>query len=364
MQSDKSLLDGIISDYFNSIYRQFEYRRKNKWKIEFFSVLYNMSILFTILNVIPFLPGVSDNYLHSLYLSIKQYLTGTPFKDYNFYTKWLLGLALSLVILAITYPFSKYWNVQEKRYSLSRKLLMFCYVYTVRTELKSYLINDNSQHIENSKNFFKQYIKTLTYRNYEGESDKTISAHIGELTSQLKEKYSWIQFDESTEDIINALSSVEEKILERLIQKVDLEKIVPLIEYLVLYEFSKIKKDELATDGTPLSHKRLSYILSFADGINSLEKIEIANDNANPSKNLISEMIHAIPALFSSNNIFVLFISWLILLISLFVPISLLIISNLKLKVDSTIIIGIISSPFIGAITLVATIYSKNKKTE
>ncbi len=64
----------------------------------------------------------------------------------------------------------------------------------------------------------------------------------------------------------------------------------------------------------------------------------------------------------SSSNIVVMLFSWLILLTIVFVFPSIMVINSFKLTIDSTILIGLLTAPFIGAITLVATIYSKNKK--
>jgi hypothetical protein len=151
-------------------------------------------------------------------------------------------------------------------------LLLFCYIYSVRKELKSYLINENLQHIEKSKKFFKSYFNIFVHDTYK-DNDKSINIRITKLIDDIQEKHGWIEFSEDTYKILKALSSTE-KISERLNQILELEAVVKTIDYLILYEFAKIKKDELTPDGTKLELRKKDYLLSFATGINEINQID------------------------------------------------------------------------------------------
>jgi hypothetical protein len=94
-------------------------------------------------------------------------------------------------------------------------------------------------------------------------------------------------------------------------------------------------------------------ILNNYEGINETERTK---------KSKIKSVLNFIANLYTSSNIIVMFLSWLVLLTLIFVASSIIILKKVSIEIDSTILIGLLSAPFLGAITLTATIYSKNKK--
>ena len=131
---------------------------------------------------------------------------------------------------------------------------------------------------------------------------------------------------------------------------------------MVLYEFSKIKPKELNSDGVELKDQRVNYIKEFANQLNGIKEIEDIVEETNIKRNKVKTIITPVVNLFSSSNILIMFLSWLVLLTIVFVLSAILVINSLKITIDSTILIGLLTAPFLWAITLVATIYTKNKK--
>ena len=147
MQKDKKLLDGVVADYYNSIEEQFEYRLKNNWKIELTSFLRMFSILFVVFNVLPVLVFLDDEYLRFIFDLLKSKL-GLSNVSFNFYVSWGIGVILSLLILGIVYIPYKIWDNRDIKKALKYRLMEFCYAYSLRKDIKSYLINENPIHLE------------------------------------------------------------------------------------------------------------------------------------------------------------------------------------------------------------------------
>jgi len=161
MENDKSLLEGIISDYFNSVEDAFQYRLKNEWKINTSQIILVFSVLFLTINVIPIVPALSKNYFLFLFDLLKE-RTILPFDQFNFWIKWLFGAIFSLVLFGLAFLFYIYWDRKNTKKALGYKFMSFCYIYSLRKELKSYLINDNEQHLEKCVKFFKNVFSKIS----------------------------------------------------------------------------------------------------------------------------------------------------------------------------------------------------------
>lgn len=359
---DKQLLDGIISDYYNSIEDSFFYRLRNSWKMNNATFFFVVSILFLLGNIIPILPGAVDDYLLWIFEKIKSNLT-FEIKEYSFWIQWALGTILSLLIFGIAFIPFKYWHIRENKKAIKTSHLNFCYAYTLGREIKSFLINENDTHLENISEYFNKVNSHLVLTPfYDNNRDSASKIPIYELRDRLLKKYNWIEFNKETNELIDAFKSINSKIKKRIIQKVELEKVVPFVDILTLYEFSYIKPNLENPQNVELKEQRLTYLKEIGKELNKLNKYEDLNEVERTKKSKIKSVLNFFVNLFTSSNILVMFISWLILLTIIFVTSSILILKKVNIAIDSTILIGLLSAPFLGAITLAATIYSKNKK--
>ncbi len=359
MENEKTLIDGIVSDFYNSVEETFLYRLKNGWKFSVSWTFFTVSIGYLVLNIIPLLPSMYENYLLPIFNIIKRNLN-LPLPEYNFWLKWAIGSLLSVIIWGVAYLPYKYWDYKKEKKALKTKYLNFCYIFSLRKELKNYLITENENLLDKGVSYFQKVIDPIITFSVIGESSTTLS--VVKLKQHITKQFSWINFTPETERIINSLSTIDNKIIQRIKQKKEIEKIIPLVDLLILYEFSSIKPEVLNSNGVTLKEKQLDYFTTFTkelDTIDIVEEVNVINDSKTDKMKLaFSKLVN----LFTTSNIMVLFISWLILLSILFVLTSILVINFLNIKLDSTLLIGLLTAPFIGAITLSATIYSKTKK--
>ncbi len=359
---DKQLLEGIISDYYNSVEDSFFYRLKNAWKINTATTFFVLAIFFLICNLIPILPAFIDNYLLWIFDKIKINFI-IEIEDYSFGIQWALGTILSIVILAIAYIPFKFWDIRENKKAIKTSLLNFCYSYTLRKELKSYLINENNSHLEHISEYYqKVHSHLLLTPFYAKNSDTASQIPIYTLRDKLLKKYSWLEFKKETNELIDAFKSIRSKIEKRINLKVELEKVVPFVDILTLYEFSFVKPTLENSEKVVLKEQRLKYLKEIQKELIKINEYEGLNEVERTKKSKIKSVLDFFVNLFTSSNILIMFLSWLILLTIIFVASSILILEKINLEVDSTILIGLLSAPFLGAITLAATIYSKNKK--
>ena len=359
---DKQLLEGIISDYYNSIEDSFFYRRKNLWKSNTAALLFVLSVLFLFGNIIPLFPAFKDDYLLWLFNKIK---TNFPIgiEDYSFWIKWAFGTILSALIAGILFIPFKYWDRKENKRFVKSSNLNFCFAYTLRKELKSFLINENNSHLDNISEYFEKVNSHLALSPfYENNRDNAKQIPLFELRDKLLKKYDWIKFNEETNDLIDSFKSINPKIKKRIQEKSELELVIPFIDDLTLYEFSFIKPNLKNQQEVELKDQRFLYLKEMQKELNKIDAYEGVNETERTKKSKIKFALNFVANLYTSSNILVMFISWLVLLTIIFVASSILILKKVSIDIDSTILIGLLSAPFLGAITLTATIYSKNKK--
>lgn len=356
---DKDLLEGIVEKYYNSVQELFRYRIKHEWKFTLSLMLFLFSFFFVFLSAIPIFPFLFENYLNFIFKPINQYFD-LGIQEYNFLTRWLVGTITSVLTLGILYLPYKYWDVKETKKALNRKQMTFCYAFSLLTELKKYLINDNEMHLENTSKYFNNIISSFTDFQISNGS-KYLNLGLPKLREEILKRFDWFGLTRETNEIIKAISSVDKKVIERLKQKIELDKIIPILESITLYEFSKIKPDEKDMLGKKLRDKRNNYLEEFAERINILGEIENVTENKRRKVNYLKTTVSLIIDSFTSSNILVLFSSWLVFLTIIFVIVALIVVNITSLKMDTTLLTGILTVPFIGAITFTTAIYSKNK---
>jgi hypothetical protein len=357
MEIHKEHLEGIVSDYFNSINNLFAYRQRNSWKFTLTRFLFVLSIIYFVVNALPYLPWILDHYFESIYLYIKQSI---PFlKEYNFWTRWGLGIVISIIIMGVIYPFYKYWDIKEKKRAIDIELLHFCYVYSFRKEIKTYLINGLQEHLLRASKYYNSIIDhQLVVTAF---SEKSPRMYLFEALDKIKKQFPWIKLSDESSRVLSALTSIPNKFGGRLEQKKDLEVLLPAIDYLTFLEFAKIKPEIKISPDQTFENINNDLFFLFISEVERISAIEPRNKVKIASSDKIKVLLNNIGNLFISRNMIVCFLSWLVLLGVLFEPIAMLFINITQIKLDSTLIIGFLTVPFIGAATIAASIYNKSK---
>ena len=163
MNEDRLLLDTIISQYFDSVKDLFEYRKKNELKPLMSFILFILPMVFFVFGGLLPLPLIDENSFPFLFSFINNYL-GIHLNQINFLTLWVFNFLFWGLVTLPFYIYYKYWDTKSNKKFLQDNTMDFCYLYSTRLEIVSFLANERPEHLKKSiknirrKLFFKAYL--------------------------------------------------------------------------------------------------------------------------------------------------------------------------------------------------------------
>lgn len=226
--------------------------------------------------------------------------------------------------------------------------------------MKSYLINENEVHLDNAVDFFKRIVNNFLTIYLDDDSGGTSSVKLKTLSEALTIQKDIIELSNKSKRYIEALNSIDQKVIPRLKKKVEISRVLPLIEYLIYYHFSKIKPQVKMDGGEELKNLRTFFVEGFVGKLEELEPLQLPMDGTGRSS-IIENFTEKISSFFSHSNIFVLFISWFLLFLIILIPLAFSMVKALNIDIDSTLLVGILTTPFIGAVTMVGIVGNQKK---
>lgn len=144
MEDDKTLLAGKISEYYDSIKGMFLYRVRNSWKHTTILIFFTITSIFFIFNIIPIIPSkLNENYYSMIYNLINQH-SNSGALELGFYFNWAIDCLISFILCGITLLLAVYYTMRFNKRALRDEYLGFYYAFSLKMNLKSYLINGNS----------------------------------------------------------------------------------------------------------------------------------------------------------------------------------------------------------------------------
>lgn len=362
MENNKILLDSTIPEYFNSIeeafYNYFKTKRITTW-VNLITVFPTIFFIGSILPIIPLI-NYSGEMLTTPIPIVCELLSITP-PTVNFLWIWLAWGVISFVIFLPFKVFEIIANRCKPKLNIPVQELFFCYIYLSRKDIGNYLTNKNAQHIEKCEKYIKIIIKNLNQCGLSDKDDDIEYYETSHVINDLVNQFKWFKLESETRNIITALGSVKSKILSRVNQQKDISSLKVVFDYLLLHEFSKIKPKETSSEGVQIADLKSEYFSSFARELNLLSSLNSRRKNINSSSNSLSKVLNWLTNGLKSSSISVLFFSWFILFGIAFLLMSIFIINITGTPFDSTLIVGMTTAPFIGAVTFSAAIYSKSK---
>lgn len=268
-----------------------------------------------------------------------------------------IGMPLGLML-----PFfaGAWWfrrHVQNLRTKLSEEKYAFCVLFECITKLSYYDYSSDGKLLKTSTNLLRRYLNNseFHFEYYLRRPSRLIDEHfilegqyIADFLSEVDEKYEWIEITENTKKTLNTLLSIEEKIQSRIKKGVEIHSVIQLLLNLALYEKTKFRP--FFTPGgqkEPVVLKQ-EYFFGFISLLDNLSKID-----SEKGTRAIWNIRARLTELIYSDSIFTAFFARLII----FQSAILIIISPLmylySLKMDTTILVGIVATPFAAAAALV-----------
>ena len=187
-----------------------------------------------------------------------------------------------------------------------------------------------------------------------------VSALIGALADSLF----WFKLDDSARLVAEGYARFNSAVLGRVRQRIEIERIELILTHLSLYEYSRIEKhskQEIGNARASISNVGKDCLFDFARALTKLPDLpKTSPSNAIQSRTTPSQTVATkTRALLRHENPLVCFLTWFLVFSLVFAPIVTLILKLLSMSLDSTILIGIISVPFAGAVAIAAAIHTK-----
>lgn len=263
----------------------------------------------------------------------------------------LLGIVMLMLVtynLIMQFPHS---------IRLRRDILIFCYINNTIREIKSFLTNNIEEHLEVAQKKISAYLEI-------SETGEIIRSEVYKSIYRFIENYFWFKISKESEIVSSAYKNFNSKILERINLRIELDKIVPALNDLMLYEYSKIKKpkeDKLSIDLLTVTEVGKLCLYDFAEKTNELTAVE-KEEQLSSMKVIFRYIIDFLPklaTLLRSEDPIRRYFSWVAILSLIIDPLIIGSIYLLGGKLTETTLITIMLSPFIIAGVSIGLFYRK-----
>jgi hypothetical protein len=350
--------------FFDSIENQFRYREKHYSKYRTLNIITGLSLFLFIVNALPIIPYFTRE--------VEWIINSTIIiSDFNiplnqFLIRWIVFTLTTGIIYIVLRQVDKVFDKKEDKYSINRNHLSFAYLYKSINELEIFLVNDRKEHTTNSLRYLRQYIDRSFLNHLFNIGENGRQLYLPKVLVELKKDYNWIQYSQTTEKTINSFNEIETKIYERIIQRKEIDLVVDILNYLLVYEYillDKVKVEKLPTNINDNTTASNLMIVAASEKIGILSAVEPVKDEVKSTTTIdrLNRIGDGITGIFSHQNLLITFFSWMFLLGLIFTSLIYLGKSVYDINIDSTIYFGVVSGVIIGAITISTTIYSKRK---
>lgn len=267
-EKDRAFLDGKVTDYFTSISDKFDFYRKNHWKKDLFIVLFWLFFaIILIAHVYPLPLDVDVYVLNDLVIWTKETFWSTS-GEISFWTLWFLTLMVFIVPTAIFGLIYLYWRFQFKEKAVKYESLSFCYAYLNRKSLSNYLLNEHSFDLKKIVKHLEFIISPLHEVSVDGKTVDLIT--LEEFIED--EEITWFQISEKTRWFAKSIDHLFLVVVDRVEKRSDLESILEILDYVVLFEFSKIRPHDIDPDAESDDYSlELTYLENACSIANSID---------------------------------------------------------------------------------------------
>ena len=183
--------------------------------------------------------------------------------------------------------------------------------------------------------------------------------------------FSWFKLDPKTQKVLDGLRGFHSKIRDRIRDKKDLSEVSACLLYLAAYLYTQIPEldpNPNEKEGKVFAQWGEEELVSFANSVAqfpaySSEEGRVAKQEL--IKKSLASRVAGFTTVFSHDNIFVCFLSWLVCL-GVLVSIGTWIILRTfaGLRMDSVLVSTIVATPIVGAATLVAIARQRTKPNQ
>ena len=345
--NDKVL--GDIEEYFDTIKEKYFYRRDNLKRYalsQMFLVLYGFFAFIFLLASVKSEFSEQNTFLNLILSFLNEYVFYKEIQQTNI-TKWGIIISFLLLLFLILFFNNRILTKKMNRKGVKLHLWKFCLSFYVRNELKLYLINGDESHAKNCRKYIK-WIEFPYSQFVPKQGSERNPFSLNDIRKQLQYKFEHINFDDESNYIIDSLDNLKSKVIDRIEQNTDIEVLKNIFDYQIIFEFIKIKPEHKDSDGNTLKSNYKNYLDGFIEELNSLSKIDkVSSVDKEQKGNLIGKFFIKMGSFFKSSNVHVFYISWLFAFFILCFLILKIVTLYFDVKIDSTIIVAFLTTPFL-----------------
>src|SRR6266478_3825700 len=351
-----------LEKYFQSIEKPFGETRDGlaKDKVGINSVF----IIFFIFSLIPLIPYIASLGASRIFGARLVSMWVIHFHLGSFWFWWVALFCLSLGLLLIS---SKVGGVsaEEKKKWLSPPHMRFAYCYAIIDEIRQYRTNQLPRHIDAALEYLDKAGSSLLRAS--GISIDVYPDRYWRREIQLSEQHAigiedsltgppkWYRLKPETELVLKAFGEFIPKLRDRLKDRKDLPAIETGLTFLAAYQYLEIP--ELSDSGSgERFDEGMQSLSTFAQQVISLPPYRSEQLKPTPKQKFslkLFAVFSIVSAPFGHENLIVAFLSWFVLLFSLFGVGLFGATRRFAIEVDSVIITTLISGPILGAVTAV-----------
>jgi hypothetical protein len=365
-------VNNIVAEYFNSIETSFTSSVKLYGKSHPFSqYVFGPIIVLFLLTLIPVVPAIINSQFPGIFppqISLFKWTISVS----SFFYWWGLLFILVFGLFKLGDRIDDKFRNDRKSRTIPYSEMPFCLLYSSAKEIRAYQVNRRKQHLQSAEKMLNIYFETCEINLSTAQIKDNLVIKSGlipqklistQLVGLLKSAHTWFILADQTNSVLEAFANFKSHLVERVSQGIELDRVLFALEPLYLYEFARGKRESqhtLVTSSVSLSDLSGTFLSQYAHFMNTISALP-KQETTKPQKIIdsINKKIWAkLTFLLAHENPLACFLSWYLILLVIF-SLPLLIGFALFMPLNSTIVIGIFSAPFAGAIAITTAVYSK-----
>jgi hypothetical protein len=356
-----------LGEYYRSIEPLFHETRRLQEREKKGESLTILLVLLFVMSLFPAIPYACWRLVPQLITNKVIEVRGLHLPLASFWLWWTICFAISLLLLVIRFSLGGPSKTERTR-RLSSSQMRFAYAYGAAKEIRDYLTNRLSPHLDTASNYIDALASALTPLTF---PDIEIAYAAGLRPSEVQfvaqrsaisvtglRRPGWYKLDPVTEQILQALRELQPKTKDRLRDKKDLTVIQSAMTELSGYLYTEVPE---ISDGTeeqvrPLKQYGLDALLRFATTVNGLAAYASEPVRPTPQEDVsrkVAQTGQKLTGLFLHENVLIGFVAWYVLTLFL---VSLAIYLGCRfagVRFDSVVLSTLVGVPVAGAITAV-----------
>lgn len=282
---------------------------------------------------------------------------------------FITAIVIYFGIIFFTWIIEYLFDKKKEPKLLNDDLYNFCLAFDSYSKLKSYSISKREEYVKSMLPSINQYIENTSITLDVIESDPGLRFYGNPIhqLNQLERRFSWFKTTDETKLVAKAFGVLPYIITEISNKNSNWESILPLLENLLIYEYTEILTRSEISNKDEIKKLGLSALHEFGKLANEMNKFDESLNLTNPTTRFgdtIKTTFDKANKLFFSKNFFVLSLTWFVFVLLFSFAILSLLMKLTRVAIDSEILIGAFAAALGGSIMIADKVQSLRNKEQ